>query len=102
MMKILVIVASIFPKKNLINQVIYGLLPPAIFKGSLLLLPNIKQENEIDEETKGHFALEELNVVKFPEKMSDAAPAPIGVGANWSWCQLELVHNLCTPRPKWH
>ena len=37
--------------------------------------PNIKKENEIGDETKGHFAPVDLNFVNFPENMSDAAPA---------------------------
>ena len=36
--------------------------------------PNVKKENEINDETKGHFAPpEDLNFVKFPKNMSDAA-----------------------------
>ena len=37
--------------------------------------PNIKKENEIGDETKGHFAPVDLNFVKFLENMSDAAKA---------------------------
>ena len=37
--------------------------------------PNVKKDNEINDETKGHLAPEDINCAKFPENMSHTALA---------------------------